>query len=241
MKRLHLLMFAVAFPMLSGTSYGQTPISSLPYYINGPGTYVVTTDLSVGGIAILINSSNVTLDFNGHILTCTNPTGSTGVVVNQVRNVRIKNGTLTGFLSGIVFNNPSQIASNNSGHFVEEMHITQFTRIGIFADNATGCVIQNNYVNAGNNFSAIGIEVAGAATGNLLQSGNLVLRNQVLYCNMGIVSAGPGPLTNNYFESNVVYSCIHGFELGNDKCRFNTTLDCVTPFQGGILLTDQNN
>ena len=238
MKRLHLLTFA-AFALFSIASYGQTSISPLPYYINSPGTYVVATDLSVGGIAILINSANVTLDFNGHILTCTNPLGSIGVVVNQVRNVRIKNGTLTGFLFGIVFNNPSQIAANNSGHFVEEMHITQFPRIGIEADNATGCVIQNNYVNAGNNFSAIGIEVSGAATGNLLESGNLVLRNQVLNCNAGIVSAGQ--ITNNYFESNVVYGCIHGFELGNDKCRFNTTVDCVTPFRGGILLTDQNN
>lgn len=160
-------------------------------------------------------------------------------MVNQARNVRIKNGTLTGFLNGIVFNNPSEIAANNSGHFVEEMHITQFTRIGIEADNATGCVIQNNYVNAGNNLSAIGIEVSGAATGNLLQSGNLVLRNQVLNCNEGIVSGGG--ITNNYFESNVVYACIHGFMLGNDKCRFNTTLNCVTPFHGGILLTDENN
>ena len=231
-------MFA-AFALFSIASYGQTPISSLPYYINSPGTYVVATDLSVGGIAILINSANVTLDFNGHILTCTNPSGSIGVMVNQVRNVRIKNGTLTGFLNGIVFNNPSEIAANNSGHFVEEMHITQFTYFGIEAEFATGCVIQNNYINAGNNFFAEGIAVAGAATGNLLQSGNLVLRNQVLNCNVGIVSAGP--ITNNYFESNVVYGCIHGFELGNDKCRFNTTVDCVTPFRGGILLTDENN
>jgi hypothetical protein len=130
-----------ALALLSAASYGQTPISSLPYYLTSPGAYVVTQDVSTGGIAIIINSANVTLDFNGHILTCTNPLWSTGVLVNQVRNVRIKNGTLTGFLNGIVFNNPSQIASNSSGHFVEEMHITKFTYFGIEAEYATGCVI----------------------------------------------------------------------------------------------------
>jgi hypothetical protein len=97
MKRLHSLKLVAALALLSAASYGQTPISSLPYYITSPGAYVVTQDLSTGGIAIIINSANVTLDFNGHILTCTNPLGSTGVYVNQVRNVRIKNGTLTGF------------------------------------------------------------------------------------------------------------------------------------------------
>src|SRR5260370_12707457 len=119
MKRLHLLMFAVVFALLSGTSYGQTPISSLPFFINSPGTYVVATDLSVAGSAILINSANVTLDFNGHTLTCTTPSGI-AVDVNRGRNVRIKNVTLTGFDNGIVFRNQSQSASFNSGHFVEE-------------------------------------------------------------------------------------------------------------------------
>ncbi|MGA8657028.1 MAG: hypothetical protein WB586_12850 [Chthoniobacterales bacterium] len=51
MKRLHLLTFA-AFALFSIASYGQTPISSLPYFINSPGTYVVATDLSVRGTAI---------------------------------------------------------------------------------------------------------------------------------------------------------------------------------------------
>jgi hypothetical protein len=92
--------------------------------------------------------------------------------------------------NGIVFDNPSQIASNSSGHFVEEMHVTQFAYMGISAEYSSGCVIQNNYINAGNNFSAQGIGVAGTTSGNLLESGNLVLRNQVLYCHFGIVSPG---------------------------------------------------
>src|SRR5262245_59065250 len=44
----------------------RTPISSVPYTINAPGSYYLTADLSVTtGDAITIATNGVTLDLNG--------------------------------------------------------------------------------------------------------------------------------------------------------------------------------
>jgi hypothetical protein len=124
MKRLHSLTLAAALALLSVASYGQIPINSTPLTITSPGIYVLAKDLSAPGIAILIKSANVTIDFGGHLLTCTNTLGSTGVRTETARNVTIKNGTIDGFLYGIDFHNPSNDPSNNAGHVVENMRIT---------------------------------------------------------------------------------------------------------------------
>ena len=48
-------------------SYAETVIDHVPYEINSPGTYVLNSDLSGGGISIY--SDNVVLDGRGHKLT----------------------------------------------------------------------------------------------------------------------------------------------------------------------------
>ena len=60
--------------LLSVPGSGQTPINSVPYTIHKPGNYFLHKNLTFGvasGTAITINSSNVTLDFNGHVLVST--------------------------------------------------------------------------------------------------------------------------------------------------------------------------
>jgi len=47
----------------------RTPISSLPYTINGPGSYYVTGNLSSTEDGIIIQSSGVTVDLMGFSLT----------------------------------------------------------------------------------------------------------------------------------------------------------------------------
>jgi hypothetical protein len=57
--------------LLSVTTYGQTAINSVPFTITSPGNYFLNTYLvypPLTGIAISINSSNVTLDFAGRVL-----------------------------------------------------------------------------------------------------------------------------------------------------------------------------
>jgi hypothetical protein len=84
--------------------------------ITSPGTYVLTADINCGtqtqpfGLAVI--ASNVTLDLSGHSVTATpDPTGSARVqgiyVTNHgggpADNAVVKNGTVTGFDSGVYF------------------------------------------------------------------------------------------------------------------------------------------
>ncbi len=79
-----------------------------PVRIEQPGSYRVTGNLEVATFvdAFRITSSNVTLDLNGFEIRGAGdePAGSTGVwVEGAVRNVEVRNGTLSNFTSGGVF------------------------------------------------------------------------------------------------------------------------------------------
>src|SRR5687768_909158 len=74
-RRVRYGLMLLAFLASTGgllTATAHTVISALPYIINSPGTYVLNSDLTYSGptdtttSAIVINSSNVTLDFRGH-------------------------------------------------------------------------------------------------------------------------------------------------------------------------------
>lgn len=76
----------------------RTPISSLPFIINEPGSYYVTGNLtSVDGLGIVINAPNVTLDLMGHTLT--GGEGSSAAVASTALGVNptVKNGRVTGW------------------------------------------------------------------------------------------------------------------------------------------------
>lgn len=76
----------------------RTPIASLPYFINVPGSYYLTTNLtgvaSQYGVAVL--ADNVTLDLNGFALIGVNNSFS-GVAIFGVKNVCVRNGTIRGW------------------------------------------------------------------------------------------------------------------------------------------------
>jgi hypothetical protein len=76
----------------------RTPISSLPVTINAPGSYYFTQSLHhiSAGSAILINSSDVTLDLNGFTLSSDAGISGSAIVVNTADRVTIKNGNIVG-------------------------------------------------------------------------------------------------------------------------------------------------
>jgi hypothetical protein len=81
----------------------RTPISSAPFTISAPGSYYLTTNLTISsGNAINVNANNVTLDLNGFTLFSTeNPAASSaGIMLNSVGNITI----VRGFISGGVTN-----------------------------------------------------------------------------------------------------------------------------------------
>jgi hypothetical protein len=77
----------------------RVPISSAPFTITEPGSYYLTTNLTVsGGDAITIATSGVTLDLNGFTISSTaNPASGTAILLSDaLKNVAILNGHIQG-------------------------------------------------------------------------------------------------------------------------------------------------
>jgi hypothetical protein len=88
----------------------REPISSAPFIIKQPGSYYLTTNLTVsGGDAITITTNDVTLDLNGFTISSTaNPASGIGILLSgRLRNITIQNG----FIRGGVTNNGSGVFS----------------------------------------------------------------------------------------------------------------------------------
>ncbi len=83
----------------------RTPISSAPYTITTPGSYYLTTNLTVStGNGITINIDGVTLDLNGFTISSTAPIATGfGISALNRRNITVANG----FIKGGVTNNGS--------------------------------------------------------------------------------------------------------------------------------------
>jgi hypothetical protein len=90
------------------------PISSAPYTITSPGSYYLTTNLTVsGGTVINIGTNDVTLDLNGFTISSTsaNPSGF-GIQLGlaggnsdiTIVNGHISGGSTTNFNDGIAYN-----------------------------------------------------------------------------------------------------------------------------------------
>jgi len=90
----------------------RTPISDAPYTISEPGSYYLTTNLTVSsGTAITIATNGVTLDLNGYTIrsTAASATGSGVYIKNWLSDISIANG----HICGGVTNNGSGIFSGS--------------------------------------------------------------------------------------------------------------------------------
>jgi len=77
----------------------RTPIASAPITISAPGSYYLTTNVTVSsGNAITINANNVTLDLNGFVIGSTETPAANGIGIslNGVTNIAICNGQISG-------------------------------------------------------------------------------------------------------------------------------------------------
>jgi hypothetical protein len=233
----HLLLAAGAM-LLSVASYGQTAINSVPYTISQPGYYILAKDLFYPYFyanAITITASNVTLDFAGHVLAgqlggmpnppfgAETPNQAVAVAIttsgsNPPSNVTVKNGTITGNSMAI------NISAPGEGYVVDGMRLESQTYISVNIEGS-GCLISNNYIS---NCPLYGINDGGDWT--------QIIHNRVVNCFWGIGG------NRGYLESNFVANCKVGFACTSTaKLRFNTTVNCPTPIELGILVTDDNN
>lgn len=90
---------------LAGFASAATTISSLPYTISNPGSYVLGSNLTLAASgtarsAIRINASNVVLDLNGFGISEASA-ADTGILISRQKQVVVKNGTINGFFMGL--------------------------------------------------------------------------------------------------------------------------------------------
>lgn len=162
----------------SGIAYGAAPtvITSLPYVITTPGVYVLNTDLTTTGDGIIVDTANVTIIGNGHMIT--GPGIGAGInMTSHEGNITITNLTITNFSVGInaydiwspgnhdgfsgvvvadvsIMNVGIGINFTNFGSYggfiIDNVHISDFTDKGIFLMWDYGGVISNTILEGTN-------------------------------------------------------------------------------------------
>ena len=126
----------------------RTPISSAPFIITKPGSYYLTTNLTVStGDGIDINTNGVTLDLNGFAISSTAPGGSgNGIFINSnIRNISIADG----FIQGGATNNGSGFYSGNGFYYGIYYLGTAPANVLISRISISGCSISGIFLNTG--------------------------------------------------------------------------------------------
>ncbi len=155
--------------LIAGAAEAAVPtaISRLPYTISKPGRYLVSKNL-VGNFllnGIIIEADDVVLDLGGWTLEASGDlaTGLNACIYgNNRHNVTIRNGRITGYLSGILLD-----GTNGEHHLVEDMHIEKCLRYGIQVKGSGSTVRHNRVTQIGGStvfpLDRVGIDVMGDA------------------------------------------------------------------------------
>lgn len=211
--------------------------------ISSPGTYVLEADIgspgapcqTVWGIAITAN--NVVLDFNGHTawgdgLQENDVSSNFGVYVTSTfagggNNVTVKNGTVTGFNTGVYL---EQVTANT----IQSMSLHDNIgpdNTGIFGEGlqsfegGSHTITGNSVVHNG---PFAGIDLFGPTTNNLVTSNSVVNNNMLASDHHGgtspimqdigiwLVDLGTRTTTNNTISSNsVAQNGLDGIQVAN--------------------------
>jgi hypothetical protein len=222
-------ILAASSLLLSVVSYGQTPISSLPFTISAAGGYYLTGGLVYSastGNAITVNANNVTIDLNGHYLICSaSANTATGIFASNKLNCRVRNGEILNFNHGIGFDFPGG-TNNNIGHVIDSIGFWNNT-FGVWFHQTKASVVRNCIFNGG----TAGIDFFAG-------TGNRAINNVATGVTFGFFSDG-----TDYFDSNYADHCTVGVDatLATTKLRFNTTTNCTTGVTGGTSEFSNDN
>jgi hypothetical protein len=224
-----------------------TAITSVPFVITIEGVYCLTGDLITAmpsGNAIDILTNNVVLDLNGFKLGDLGAgpgTQAVGINGRNRKNITIKNGTIRGFLLGIILSDsgPSQ------GHLVEDIRADQNTWEGINVQG-TGNIVRNNQVVATGGSTVIG--TANAIGIAVFGAGPRVLNNDVIKTvkqgtgvATGITLFGTDVLAVNNRITEADKGIDHSsFGVSTGKYRDNVTSGVTTPYTGGTDIGNNN-
>jgi hypothetical protein len=194
----------------------RTPISSLPFTINAPGSYYLAGSLAVtSGSGITISADHVTLDLHGFTIASTaSPAAGTAILINGTRrNVTIKNGqvrgtttfsagafTTGGFLDGIA------TASVQGGNLrVSDVSVVGLGDDGIdLATNAVGSyVVERCVVSV---CAGLGIMAGVVRESSVDTVGSFGIRGDVVIFCSG-ESVGPGTSDDGIEGASLIDNC----------------------------------
>jgi Right handed beta helix region len=144
----------------------RTPISSAPFYITQPGSYYLTTNITVTNDddCIVITADNVTVDFNGFTISDAvgaDAQGNGVIIADGMKNITVRNGTIQGFYRGIY-------SSSVQAVLIEKMRLAFNYFQVIELDFSSSGIVRNNQVcntggtTVGSNQSVFGIQIAGS-------------------------------------------------------------------------------
>src|SRR4051794_2697788 len=146
---------AVASCALVGTAAAQTVIPSVPFTISAPGVYVLEKDLVTNRpeTSIVVNASNVTIDFQGHSITSTQGASSLnahGIYAKDRANLQIRNGRLNGFYGAIwlIGDYCSTCTAgawyNSANDIIENMRISNSYYVAVYMNKVGPFRLENN-------------------------------------------------------------------------------------------------
>lgn len=182
----------------------RTPISSLPFTINSPGSYYLTTNLSTIGDGLSISASDVTVDFSGFTL-------NSYIFGSDSTNVLIRNGTILNQNYAVQLGNDCR---------VESIVFRNCNGVALFGRNRT-LVIKCHFIACdgvvwiGDNGKVSDCRFAGNANCGLLVGENCEVSdcviqhaNRATFSN-GIESGARCIIKNCVVQGNIQYSGIY--------------------------------
>jgi hypothetical protein len=230
-----------------GSPWG-TRITSIPYLISAPGSYYLGSNLTYtgSGDGIIVGADNVTIDLMGFALNGSG-SGRYGISMYGRKNVEIRNGTTTGWTTGVreeslysgslhriinvrAVGNTEGIVLEGRGHLVKGCEATATgVNLGIYIANnygtVSGCRVKN-------------VDGDGIRVGGGLVSDNVVIFTGThAFHRYGINCTGAGVL----IKGNKVSGCYYGVMGGSGLNVIGNTVDAASGTTGFYLLDDYSN
>ena len=245
-----LLSFSVA------TAWAETPISSVPFFINASGSYYLTDSLTSAGVGIQISANDVTIDLRGHTLTGS-ATTDPGVYVSAGTNIVVKNGTIKNFSTGIQSHNSSGTyfgvfnvkAAGNTGlgidlwgsnNQIEASTAFNNGGVGIYVGSGSSVLKSSAYNNASDGISAYdGATLVGNTTSGNGYNGIVTTRGATLSQNTSYNNVANGLLCSigcTVVKNTTYGNQFSGVNPGARSVVKNNTADFN--LNSGIYLTD---
>ncbi len=218
---------------------------NVPAFVKLAGTPVMPAGSTAS--AITVAASDVTIDFAGGGISGS-PTAGNGVVVtNNARNLRVMNGTISGFNAGIVINDGA--GATGSDCIIDNMRIRNNRREAVLGGNVlrmTNCTITVNgpaavpTVRAGDGSTIENVSLAGNTnTGPVIQlrDGGTV-RGCTVQANSGtgIEVENSSTVEDNTVANNGGAGIVGGFgtRIVNNTIRLNQT-EGIRIFTSGLV------